>query len=56
MCILGKESNRGKGLEAVYKKRKEDCWRQRVQEKSRQDAGEKSEKSIHDFIGREKPV
>lgn len=27
MCILGKESNRGKGLEAVYKKRKEDCWR-----------------------------
>lgn len=35
ICILGKENNIGKGLEAVCKKRKEDHWSKRVWEKAR---------------------
>lgn len=37
MYVTGKENNVGRGLEAVYRKRKEDHWAQRVREKAGQD-------------------
>ena len=34
ICVLSKENNIGKGVEAAYKKRKEDCWSQKMWAKS----------------------